>query len=662
MKRITLKNYGPYAGRHQFDFATTPSKPIILIGGRNGDGKTTLFESVRLCLYGGYNFRHARRVYEERLGKIMHRDRTEHLRESERQTSISVEFLTYVSGHIDELVVERLWRRSKDGINEDITVKRRSEGEDMFTDIGSVGKEQLQSFVNGVIPPEILDLFFFDGEEVTMMAQRYDIKSPLNSLLGIDIVEQLQKDLKTTLMRSLTGSDKHIAAEFEDLNGQKSEAESKMDRLQDREVEKSADRDRILVRIQESEAILSRMGGSFAQKRHKTQTQLDMKREQIGAHAGSIAELCASTLPFGMIPEQTDMILEQIQADSQIVQNRIKTGIINEICQDVRATLDTSGPLRHIDEQYREGIIGETLAAIKKSLPMDGNTSEVFGFSTRQQERIRAVIRDSMDSMRQARNAVSKYDTLKEEIVMLEESIVSAPSDDEIGPVITHIGKMRQELGRLEAEIDTIEGSKATCLALTKHLSSKIREIQVARYKNEKSRRSGRLVQSIQHALDVYAKKLRERKIVLLESYITETVITLMHKRNFIKSVKINPDTFDIMLYDTDGNEIPLQTISQGERQMLSMSVLWGLARTSGRPLPFMIDTPLSRLDAEHRSNLVGGFFSLASHQIILFSTDTEIGRDEYGRLLPYISKSYTIRYDQTNGQTRVKTGYFWGE
>ncbi len=661
LKRITLKNYGPYADRHQFDFTTTPSKPIILIGGRNGDGKTTLFESVRLCLYGSYDFRYPRRQYKERLDKLMHRDRTERLRDSESQTSISVEFLMYMSGHIEEFMVERLWRRSKDGISEEMVVKRRGEGEDIFKDINSIGREQLQSFVNGLIPPEILDLFFFDGEEVRM-AQRYDIKSPLNSLLGVDIVEQLQKDLKTTLTRSLVGDDKHLAAEFKELNKQMSEAESKIDRLYDREVEKKTDKDRILVQIQEAEAILSKMGGSFAQKRHKTQAQLDMKRNQIETHTNFISGLCASTLPFGIIPEQTSMMLEQIQTDNQIAQNRIKADIINDICQDVQTTLSASESLCHIDNQHKDNIINNTLYAIKRSLPKNGNASEVLGFSTRQQERIRNIIQDSINSIQHAQDAVSKYDSLKEEITILEESIIRAPSDDEIGPFITRIGRMRQELGRLEGEIDTIEGSKASGLALIKHITIKMRDIRASQYKNEKSRRSGQLVQTIQRALDIYAKKLRERKMALLESYITETVITLMHKQNFIKSVKIDPNTFDIALYDMDSNEIPLQTISQGERQMLFMSILWGLARTSGRPLPFMIDSPLFRLDVEHRSNLVDRFFPLASHQIILFSINTEIGQDEYSRLLPYISKSYTIQHDQTMGQTQVRTGYFWDE
>ena len=153
------------------------------------------------------------------------------------------------------------------------------------------------------------------------------------------------------------------------------------------------------------------------------------------------------------------------------------------------------------------------------------------------------------------------------------------------------------------------------------------------------------LTEAVQRTLDVYAERLRAEKLGLLESHILEAAGTLMHK-DIIGAISINPETFEVSLYDKDGGAVPRETLSKGEQQMLATSILWGLARTSGRPLPFMIDTPLARLDAEHRVNLIERFFPMASHQMIILSTDTEIGRDDYPRLAPYISKSYTIRYD----------------
>jgi DNA sulfur modification protein DndD len=52
---------------------------------------------------------------------------------------------------------------------------------------------------------------------------------------------------------------------------------------------------------------------------------------------------------------------------------------------------------------------------------------------------------------------------------------------------------------------------------------------------------------------------------------------------------------------------------------------LRGLAKASGRPLPTIIDTPLGRLDSTRRRHLLERYFPVASHQVILLSTDEEI-------------------------------------
>ena len=49
IKKLILNNFGVYAGRNVFDFVH--QKPIVLIGGMNGRGKTTFLEAILLALY-----------------------------------------------------------------------------------------------------------------------------------------------------------------------------------------------------------------------------------------------------------------------------------------------------------------------------------------------------------------------------------------------------------------------------------------------------------------------------------------------------------------------------------------------------------------------------------------------------------------------------------
>jgi DNA sulfur modification protein DndD len=112
-------------------------------------------------------------------------------------------------------------------------------------------------------------------------------------------------------------------------------------------------------------------------------------------------------------------------------------------------------------------------------------------------------------------------------------------------------------------------------------------------------------------------------------------------------------------LYGRDAAALSPERLSAGERQLLAIALLWGLAKASGRPLPTAIDTPLGRLDTGHRTHLVERYLPFASHQVLLFSTDEEISGEYLERLRPWIGRTYHLTYDDTAGNTRVVPGYF---
>lgn len=126
--------------------------------------------------------------------------------------------------------------------------------------------------------------------------------------------------------------------------------------------------------------------------------------------------------------------------------------------------------------------------------------------------------------------------------------------------------------------------------------------------------------------------------------------------------MQIDTETFRLVLYDHNGECLPKHRLSAGEKQILAIAFLWGLANASGRQLPVAIDTPLGRLDSEHRNHLVDRYFPQASHQVMLLSTDTEIRAEEVGRLRAAgaIAREYRLEYDPKQRQTAVVPGYFW--
>jgi DNA sulfur modification protein DndD len=137
----------------------------------------------------------------------------------------------------------------------------------------------------------------------------------------------------------------------------------------------------------------------------------------------------------------------------------------------------------------------------------------------------------------------------------------------------------------------------------------------------------------------------------------------LARKEDLQLSARINPSTFDVELVDNQGIAINRKTLSAGEKQIYAIAILEALAKTSGRQLPVIIDTPLGRLDSHHRDKLIDNYFPTASHQVILLSTDTEVNEHYFfKKLKPLTSHTYQICFDGVSKSASLTSGYFWKE
>jgi DNA sulfur modification protein DndD len=158
--------------------------------------------------------------------------------------------------------------------------------------------------------------------------------------------------------------------------------------------------------------------------------------------------------------------------------------------------------------------------------------------------------------------------------------------------------------------------------------------------------------------LERFRQRVVSRHIGSLENTIWESFQHLIRKPDLIGSVKIAKEDFKITLHDRAGAVIPFQILSAGERQLLATSILWALAKVSGRPVPLIIDTPLGRLDSHHRTHIVQRYFPVASHQVVLLSTDEEINGRYFKLIQPHVGRSYLINSPESRG-SKIEEGYF---
>ena len=149
--------------------------------------------------------------------------------------------------------------------------------------------------------------------------------------------------------------------------------------------------------------------------------------------------------------------------------------------------------------------------------------------------------------------------------------------------------------------------------------------------------------------------------VILNTKNLEHTISTMYHdlanKEDMIKEIKVDPQTFTTELLDYDGNQIKKDGISEGEKEIYAISVLWGLSKLSPHKLPMIIDTPLAKLDTKHVTNITTKFFPNAGDQVILLSQDREIDQNIFSLIKPHLNQSYTLLQTEEN---KIKNGYFY--
>ena len=106
--------------------------------------------------------------------------------------------------------------------------------------------------------------------------------------------------------------------------------------------------------------------------------------------------------------------------------------------------------------------------------------------------------------------------------------------------------------------------------------------------------------------------------------------------------------------------KIELNKLSKGERQIFILSLYWAIIMLSGQDIPFIIDTPYARIDANHRKEISEKFFPNISKQVIILSTDEEINEEYYKLIKPYVVKEYLLVNDENQNKTSIENRYFF--
>ncbi len=245
------------------------------------------------------------------------------------------------------------------------------------------------------------------------------------------------------------------------------------------------------------------------------------------------------------------------------------------------------------------------------------------------------------------------------ELQKVKEDLQRVPIQEVLKPMLGKLSTLNQKLGQLNKDVQTTDDSIRSLSYQVEVAERKLDKLLFSQQLGQAHIRRQEQVQEVRSVLSTYTNELMQAKVSALSDAIVESFNYLSHKPDRIRRVHINPETFSVTLYDTYNQPLAKEELSAGEKQIYTTALLWSLAKISGKPLPMILDTPLGRLDTIHRQLLIEHYFPYVSHQAILLSTNTEIVGDLLSLLTPYISHTFHLAYQQTEGYTIIENGYF---
>ena len=661
LEALTLCDFGVFRGQHSVSLSPRKKygrvRPLVLFGGLNGSGKTTILSAIRLALYGRQALGRStsQRAYEEYLAGRIHKGKDSLVANNRAQ--IGLDFTYSKLGKQTKLSVIREWSVNGKQLRESLILTKDGER------ISDLTAEQCQAFLNELIPIGVSELFFFDGEKIAELAEdtgNIALGDALRRLLGLDVIERLRNDLQIYVRR------KRSPALPEVVRQQIQERESEVTKLK-------ADIERHRVSIGELnneisvvqkelaglEERLTANGGAWAQSRQQLIERRDQllkskaeTEDELRVFAGGLYPLCLVSLPLEQLHET--LLKEKALKEWETVSKAIRSRV-TRLCSALSSQIPGAKALtvKKAVEEVFEDFVEKPKDLVKVALLHD--------LSRKDHDRVVGWIDQAGEGIRpkalQLRTSIADID---QELSQISVHIERAPDEETVKGDLESVKNKNFALGKLISQrnglIDSAAQAVRGCLEAVKRIETLEEQAESA----SDGLGSVSLAEAATVTLKAFCDEITEQKIKKLEAEFASTFARLSRKDDSLYSAKIDPRTFHVHLRDVNGREIAKPDLSAGEKQIFAISMLDALGRTSGRNLPVIIDTPLGRLDSHHRGNLVNHYFPRASHQVIVLSTDTEVDQAFYKDLWQAMSHAYRVNYDSREGASTIEEGYFW--
>lgn len=664
LEAIRLSNWKAFA---QFELAWDEealTHDVAVIEGANGYGKTSLQEAIPLCLYGREGIALAARALDTRSSAgsydtFLERARHDGAAGSQEPTWVE---LSFINAEGEPLVIRRIWHFSASGSHRRDDEEVRiwlGKDEDLLSYPDDADERSfIRDFVaQHILPRRLAAFFLFDGEHLERLAGEnleLQVRRGVEAAYGVDLFRLLGDDL-----RQLARSRRQLATtEGTDLDG----VANAIDELETRAAALRSNRDDSLSKLEplraERDRLVARIGGlhgeSYAnfkglfEKREQLVRQRDALQEELRRKLSSdfALALAGKALREKAIKSlEDDEALERLSTLKSVGMEHFEVFEANFGTRLQTATLE------------REGLFGDLRKLLKSAWDATWEESAKeqralahahLGVSERPMvaRRLAEIEKIAGESLASLTGQIVEAD---EALAVVDNEIASQKGTDELSQSLAdELGEIQRELAQLE---DATRNEANELDKVRAELKDRRDAWETARAQSAAAQPlldRAHFADRVARAVEAYADRLVPLRMEQVGAAISEAYVEMAHKTD-IARIEIG-EAGEVHLLDHEGRELSTRDRSAGENQIFALAVMSAITAVS-QPFPIIMDTPLARLDPEHRKNVLL-HFAKKGRQVIFLSHPAELSSRYLELIEPQIGQ--IDRLDHVAGRSRA--------
>lgn len=625
---IILNNIGPYVGNNKFCLDTNASKNIILIGGKNGAGKTSFLRGMKFGLFGSFALglkTNSDTYFNEIKSLINNKAKNNYFIE------ISFDYVENFKSY--NYVMRRSWKWVNKNLDETLLIKNEGVILDDYE------TKEVSDKIRAMTSPQLINSFIFDGEKISSIIENGNISTYLeetfNSIFSIDLISQTKKDLENYLSKKTEENNSkeqmesvNIITKINSLKMQIKNAESELNNYKNTLLSLNSIK-------KDNTNNFYKLGGLTKKQQEEYSKKLDIFNKNKEVMNQKIKDFIEKDFPLYLCKNLLEDTVIQCRAERQANYPAMLDEIekfLNISLIDIHKMLDKAVSLCPIIQKLELPQVEYIHNRLDESL-----------FSTNE-------IKSYMN------NIISKTDEYK----IIKKNLINNENIDAINKLIEENKKFDINIYETEQNIKNQELKLESLIEELRITYSYYEKLNEEMKKNTLYDASFVMGKSAYDLCEKFANVIIKTKLKKVSKIALEIFNDTIRKNDFISDLSIN-SRFELKLKNSKGLSINPKTLSAGEMQILISSLIWAMFRISGRREMFIFDTPLARLDMENRYNFINKIISTISSQVVILSTDSEFIGDNLNAINNKIFKKYLLEYNVNDNSTIVSENYFGG-